>query len=350
MRRGLIALLLVAAATAVPAASAGTAPGLGGEQLTAAHTTILSCDVSDRGGSFTYEATGTATGPYAGTFTETGTATVGPVDSAYRQQVTALSGQFTIDSPAGQVTATHAFQLTGPSGVNVPTGACLDGWSGVSASLFVFQNALRYDATIEAPGGLGCTASGPGLLGFTQGSSVLNDSFSETLYNDVPSSVVCAGSDTTPPTLSVPADLTVDATSADGAVVDFAATATDDTDPAPSVGCDPASGSTFPIGTTTVTCTAADASGNVSEPATFTVTVRGAADQVAAELGTGFPGLEAKRRAILADVQAGRTNAACGVLGAFGNQVEALAGARLDDADAAALLATVARVQTLLGC
>ena len=39
-------------------------------------------------------------------------------------------------------------------------------------------------------------------------------------------------------------------------------TATDDTDANPSVGCDPASGSQFPVGATTVTCTATDEAGN----------------------------------------------------------------------------------------
>jgi hypothetical protein len=58
-----------------------------------------------------------------------------------------------------------------------------------------------------------------------------------------------------------------------GAVVDFDVTATDNLDAAPTVTCNPASGSFFPLGATTVTCTAADASGNPSAPVTFQVTV-----------------------------------------------------------------------------
>jgi HYR domain-containing protein len=58
-----------------------------------------------------------------------------------------------------------------------------------------------------------------------------------------------------------------------GAVVDFDVTATDNLDAAPTVTCDPASGSFFPLGATSVTCTAADASGNPSDPVTFQVTV-----------------------------------------------------------------------------
>jgi uncharacterized repeat protein (TIGR01451 family) len=79
-------------------------------------------------------------------------------------------------------------------------------------------------------------------------------------------------SDSTPPVLTVPADVTVPATDGTGAVVDFTVTATDDTDPSPQVVCTPSSGATYPLGTTTVTCTATDDAGNVATD-TFTVTV-----------------------------------------------------------------------------
>jgi hypothetical protein len=49
-------------------------------------------------------------------------------------------------------------------------------------------------------------------------------------------------------------------------------TAADIVDPNPSIDCLPASGSVFPVGTSTVTCTASDASGNARSD-TFTITV-----------------------------------------------------------------------------
>ena len=74
------------------------------------------------------------------------------------------------------------------------------------------------------------------------------------------------GCDTTPPVLDCPSSISVLDGVADGAgeVVSFTVTATDALDPSPNVVCTPSSGSYFPPGTTVVTCTATDASGNES--------------------------------------------------------------------------------------
>jgi hypothetical protein len=78
--------------------------------------------------------------------------------------------------------------------------------------------------------------------------------------------------DTTPPQLTLSANITAAATSSSGAMVNYAATATDLVDGALLPSCSPASGATFPIGTTTVNCTATDAQGN-SSSGSFMVTV-----------------------------------------------------------------------------
>ena len=80
--------------------------------------------------------------------------------------------------------------------------------------------------------------------------------------------------DTTAPALQVPGPITANATSPAGAVVTYTASATDPDDAAAAltVTCSPASGATFPIGTTAVQCTATDPAGNAGTRS-FTVTV-----------------------------------------------------------------------------
>jgi hypothetical protein len=78
--------------------------------------------------------------------------------------------------------------------------------------------------------------------------------------------------DTRPPALSLPATVAAEATGPAGAPVSFAAAATDLVDGAVAPACVPASGSSFAVGATTVTCSATDAHGNASSAA-FTVTV-----------------------------------------------------------------------------
>jgi len=85
--------------------------------------------------------------------------------------------------------------------------------------------------------------------------------------------------DTTPPVLSCPPSVSaVDIKSGSpGEIVSFSVTASDATDPCPTVVCIPPSGSFFPRGTTLVTCTATDASGNESVctfPVVVTPTIR----------------------------------------------------------------------------
>jgi hypothetical protein len=80
--------------------------------------------------------------------------------------------------------------------------------------------------------------------------------------------------DTVKPVVTVPADIRQQAVSDDGATVAYTSSATDSGSgvvPASST-CSPASGSVFPVGTTTVTCSAKDVAGNASS-ASFGVTV-----------------------------------------------------------------------------
>ena len=84
--------------------------------------------------------------------------------------------------------------------------------------------------------------------------------------------------DCAPPVITVPANISVVTPNA-STPVSFAVSATDNVDAVVPVTCTSAptaglsSGSNFPVGTTTLTCTARDAAGNNADPKSFTITV-----------------------------------------------------------------------------
>ncbi len=135
--------------------------------------------------------------------------------------------------------------------------------------------AVAYSVTasdlVDSAVAVNCTPASGST--FTLGATAVSCSATDRYGNSTSNGFTVTVVDTTPPALTVPGNVTADSTSAAGAVVSYtAATAMDLVDANPSVGCKPPSGSTFPVGTTTVTCTATDASGN-STTKQFTVTV-----------------------------------------------------------------------------
>src|ERR1051326_5328911 len=73
---------------------------------------------------------------------------------------------------------------------------------------------------------------------------------------------LCVVEDNTPPVVTVPADITVSSPDGSAQVVTFTVTATDNIDTTVTPTCKPASGSAFPVGVTTVLCTAIDSHAN----------------------------------------------------------------------------------------
>jgi hypothetical protein len=99
--------------------------------------------------------------------------------------------------------------------------------------------------------------------------------------------VICGDAVNTPPVLTLPDDITEEATSSAGAAVIFMVTATDaeDGDISGSVTCSHNSGDTFPLGETTVTCSVTDDDGETAQ-GSFKVNVR----DTTAPTFTAFPG------------------------------------------------------------
>jgi hypothetical protein len=135
-------------------------------------------------------------------------------------------------------------------------------------------------ATDAVSGARAVSCSPPSGAAFPVGATTVNCSAQDAAGNVASGSFVVTVRDAQPPALSLPAPISTVATSAAGAVVTFNASATDAVDGARPVSCSPASGTTFPVGSTTVTCTAADASGNNAQ-GSFSVTVTDAAPAIA---------------------------------------------------------------------
>jgi hypothetical protein len=93
--------------------------------------------------------------------------------------------------------------------------------------------------------------------------------------NDCPNGD-CSQQDKLAPIIVTSGDITATASSSGGAAVTFSAAAIDGVDGARTVRCSPESGSTFPVGETRVTCSAADKTGN-RRSVSFKVTVKPAA-------------------------------------------------------------------------
>jgi hypothetical protein len=169
------------------------------------------------------------------------------------------------------------------------------------------------------------------------------------------------GPDTTPPVLAVPGPVAVDATSPAGATVSYSVSAIDAVDPSPHIACSPASGTTFAVGVTAVSCTATDASGN-SSGGFFAVTVRGAQTQLG-DLFAGVIGattltptqkafLTLQLRRALENIDLANSTErriVCNALRAFSRFVGALSGNGIEPALAAEWRADAARIRSVIG-
>jgi hypothetical protein len=230
-----------------------------------------------------------------------------------------------------------------------------------SSSGAVVTYAVTATDTIDANPRVSCLPASGSV--FPIGTTTVGCTASDASGNIAGAGFLVTVVDSTPPVITVTSTLpiVVPATSASGAVVTYAVTATDTIDANPRVSCLPASGSVFPIGATTVGCTAIDASAN-SSGAGFIVTVTGAPEQLTTlisvvrglNLQQGITNsLDAKLAnadAALTAAQAGDLATACGLLNAFITEVQAQSGKKITAAQASQLLAAATQIKAVLGC
>ena len=180
--------------------------------------------------------------------------------------------------------------------------------------------------------------------------------------NTASDTVVFTVNDNTPPVFtSCPVNITREATCPTGAIATYATpTATDNCGVATVTRTTgPASGSVFPIGTTTVVHTADDGHGNTAT-CTFTVTVltpQGVLQNLIASVnassltGTQKNGLLAKLNAALSAINNGQTNVACPKLNDFINSTGNLINqGNLTAAQGNAWISSANNVRNTIGC
>jgi alpha-tubulin suppressor-like RCC1 family protein len=175
-------------------------------------------------------------------------------------------GVTTVDCSAEDVAGnvvTGSFQVvvsdaTAPV-LSLPSDIVAEATSSSGATLNYLASAL--DA-VDGPVSVSCLpASGSG---FALGTTTVNCLSSDSAGNMSSGSFAVTVEDTTAPELTLPADMTVEATSAAGALVNYVATSADLVDGFTSADCTLAAGSQFALGSTTVVCESTDSSNNTS--------------------------------------------------------------------------------------
>jgi hypothetical protein len=367
------AVLTIALAAAAAATSGVAQADYLGERLDTTEIEITSFTCDPQGTStVNFTTSGVATGPYAGTFSATGSFTLGPQnqpgfyvsDFLSVGNLTSFSESLIINSGASPV----AFLATGPVNVFAPArdlvydrgvcaqveGVTLGGVTNATGMVILLFSTIgmQVTGTTFPPGTFTTTIAVKLFISSSSVGPFTAGGFDQIFF-------CCADappSDTSAPTINVPESITVDATGPAGAVVNYVVSANDpdDATSAVNLACAPASGSVFAIATTIVSCLANDPAGNTSS-ATFLVRVRGAADQlesvVESTQGVG-PGksFSAKASNALAAVQAGDTAGACGMLKALINEALAQSGKKLNATAANALIDRAKQIRSVLAC
>jgi hypothetical protein len=185
-----------------------------------------------------------------------------------------MPGQTTIVASAGNVScapdgcATLTVIDGVPPHLSLPNDMTVQAFSPSGQQVTWFASA--YD-NVDGQQPVICDPPSGSVFGF--GPTTVQCSASDLSGNTANGSFTITVVDTNPPFLSLPnSPHTREATSAAGAVVTYFASANDSVDGPITPSCSPASGSTFPLGPTTVNCSVSDSRGN-TRTGSFTVSV-----------------------------------------------------------------------------
>jgi hypothetical protein len=199
--------------------------------------------------------TANAAGDYNITITVTDTGGGGYFTNPAAFTLKVLAGATDTTAPVIAPHGNETAEATGPSGATV-----------------IYTPPATSDA-VDGAGTATC-ALPPGST-FALGTTTVTCDATDAAGNAAtPTTFTVTVRDTTAPVIAAHGSVTATATSQSSAVVSYTSPATSDAvDGAGTATCLPASGSTFAVGTTTVTCNASDAAGNAATPTTFSVIV-----------------------------------------------------------------------------
>ncbi|WP_086667111.1 HYR domain-containing protein [Lentzea kentuckyensis] len=264
-------------------------------------TTVVTCTATDRAdntGSSTFTVTivdttaptvivpahktAEATGPLGATVTFPAAAASDAVDGSVMPTCTNSSGDpfglgdtivtcTAVDRAGNSASATFVVTVNDSTGpvVTVPAAATEEA-SGPDGTHVNYSTATAID-TVDGPIPVSCTPASGSI--FRLGLTTVTCTASDAHGNTSSGSVTVTVTDSTPPRMVLPANQTKNATGPSGVTVDFSSpTAIDTVDGTVSVACDHQSGTVYPLGTTTITCTASDHAANVTR-GSFTVSV-----------------------------------------------------------------------------
>ena len=255
------------------------------------------------------------------------------------------------------VVDTTAPSVTAPANVTVNTGP-----GATSCGTIVSDATLGTgSANDSCAGSLSVTQTGvPAGNVFPVGTTTITYTANDG-YNSAQAQQTVTVIDNTLPTISCPLDITLEPSCPSGAIATYTAPVGTDncTGSTTTRTAGLASGSVFPIGTTTVTHQVTDASGNTAS-CSFTVTVltpqtviQNLQAQVTASslTGTQKNGLLAKLSAALQAINNGQPNVACPKLSDFINSVQTLVShGDLTAAQGNAWISSANHVRNTIGC
>ena len=331
--------------------SFNTGPGASSCGVFVSDAVLGTATASDNCAGVTVTRTGVPAGNTfpVGVTTVTYTATDRAGNTAFDTQTVTV-----VDNTPPVVTAPAAVTLfTGPGATSCGvTVSNLDATLGTAT------------ATDNCPGVGAVVRSGvPSGNVFPVGTTTLTYTVTDAHGNtSVPVTQVVTVVDNTAPVISCPVDIVLEPSCPSGAIATYTTPTATDNCAVQSVNrtAGLASGSVFPIGTTTVTHVATDIHGNTAS-CSFTVTVLTPAQTVQNLINTvnALPGLTGTQRqgllskltAALDAINQGKTTVACNKLSDFINQVQVfISGGTLTSAQGQPLINSAAKVRNTIGC